>query len=74
MEGIPAQENEKEQRMERILALAQEMSESGEIFPFPGIEQAIYEKMKADVEADKDGSDYDISSSPTIDELIELLG
>ncbi len=64
------EKSEKELRRERITALAIELSESGEIFPFTGMDQESYEKLKAGIEADKDRSDYDISS-PTIDELVE---
>lgn len=64
------EKSEKDLRRERIAALAIELSESGEIFPFTGIDQEGYKKIKADAEADKSRSDYDISS-PTIDELVE---
>ncbi len=58
-------------KIEKIVALAKELAESHEGFPFPGIEPEAYiEKVKADIASEKDMSLYDISS-PTIDELIE---
>ena len=73
-EGPPKQlvntEAEKEPtRREKIIALALELNENHEGFPFPGIEPEAYEKIKAGIEAEKDATDYDISS-PTLDELI----
>lgn len=57
-------------KKEKIIALAIELSESHEVFPFPGIDPEAYAKLKADIAADADRSDYDISA-PTLDELIE---
>ncbi|MHB1163184.1 MAG: hypothetical protein ACYCZZ_01485 [Minisyncoccota bacterium] len=60
-------------KKEKIIALAIELSESHEVFPFPGIDPEAYAKLKADITADADRSDYDISL-PTLDEVVEHLG
>jgi hypothetical protein len=45
---IASGEVEKEQRKKRIIALSKELSESGESFPFLGINPYSYQKLKAD--------------------------
>lgn len=44
------EENEKEQKKEEIIALARELSESQESFPFPGITPESYAGLKSDEE------------------------
>lgn len=39
--------NEREKRRKRIIALAKELNESQESFPFPGIDADSYQKLKA---------------------------
>ncbi len=60
-------------KKEKIIALAMELSESAEALSFPGVDPEAYAAMKADIEANIDRSEYDISS-PTLDEVIEHLG
>jgi len=68
-EGPPNPIEAKRLRREKIIALARELSESSESLPFPGLDPEAYEKLKADIAADADRSDYDITS-PTLDELV----
>jgi hypothetical protein len=77
MEGPPKQKQSDDTKIEReptkkekIIALAIELSENREGFPFFGIDPESYTKLKTDIAGDEGRSDYDISS-PTIDELIE---
>lgn len=71
-EGVPNPIETKRLRRERIIALARELSEGPESTPFPGLDQAAYEKLKADIAVDADRSGYDITS-PTLDELVAKL-
>jgi len=53
------------------IALAHELAESGEIFPFPGIDPDAYAKLKADEE---EFASYDIPIEiAPIDEIIRRL-
>lgn len=69
MNEIPSSESgnnddEKEQKRHEIVALAKELSESQESFPFPGIHPESYSKIKAEEE------EYPGCATP-IDELLE---
>ncbi len=50
MEGMPKQNIEKETEGEKIRALAKELIESNEVFPFSGLDSGAYAKIKADEE------------------------
>jgi hypothetical protein len=63
-ESIPTRSEKEPTRKERIIALAIELDESQETFPFPGIDPESYAKMKADEE------EYPGYTTP-IDELVE---
>jgi hypothetical protein len=59
-------DNTREQKVKEILALATELHESQEVFPFSGIEAEAYAKLKA--------SDEEFPGCVTpIDELLERL-
>ena len=70
-EGLPIQfENkadEREQKIKEAIALAAELRESQEVFPFPGIDAEAYQKMKDDEEK------FPGHVTP-IDELAERFG
>lgn len=57
-----------ESRKERLAVLSAELIESGEVFPFPGINPEAYEKLKADIERDAEKSGY---TPAMFDELVE---
>lgn len=59
-----SENSEKEQKKGEFIALARELSESHESFPFPGIDQESYAAMKS---AEEEFSGY----ATPIDELIE---
>jgi|SRR3989338_803780 len=66
-EGLPkpvSDENEAERSKRELITLARELWESGERFPFPGIDPEIYARIKADEE------EYPSYTTP-IDTLIE---
>ena len=63
-EGIPLRSENEPTRKEKIIALAIELNESQEVFPFPGIAPESYAKMKADEE------EYPGYTTP-VDELVE---
>ena len=67
-EGFPnrSESETKEQKKKEYIALAKELSEKREGFPFPGIKPASYLKIKADQE------EYPGYSTP-IDEILEKL-
>ena len=65
-EGIPTRSEKEPTRKEKIIALAAELYESGEVFPFAGIDPESYSKMKADEE------EYPGYTTP-IDEITERL-
>jgi hypothetical protein len=54
MEQISSQpeknNNQREQKIKEVIALAIELSESRESFPFPGLDPAVYSKLKASEE------------------------
>lgn len=60
----PTRSEKQPTREEQIIALAVELHERGEAFPFPGIDPESYSKMKADEE------EYPGYTTP-IDEIIE---
>jgi len=60
------QPNQREQWVAEIIALARGLSESHEGFPFPGIQQGSYEKIKS-------GQEEFPGYSTPIDVLIERL-
>ena len=49
-EGISTRSEKEPTRKEKIIALAAELYESGEVFPFTGIDSESYSKTKADEE------------------------
>lgn len=49
-EGIPTRSEKEPTKKEKIIALAIELGESGEAFPFSGIDPEAYSKMKANEE------------------------
>ena len=49
-EGIPTRSEKEPTKKEKIIALAVELNERREIFPFSGIDQESYSKIKADEE------------------------
>ena len=49
-EGIPTRSEKEPTKKEKIIALAAELNERREIFPFSGIDQESYSKIKADEE------------------------
>lgn len=65
-ECIPTRSEKEPTRKEKIIALAAELHESGEVFPFAGIDPESYSKMKADEE------EYPGYTTP-IDEIVERL-
>lgn len=68
---IPKAKNEKvrlESRKERIAALSSELIESGETFPFPGIDPEMLLNLKADIARDEEQSGYTMTM---FDKLVE---
>ncbi len=63
-EGIPTRSEKEPTRKERTIALAVELSEGRESFPFPGVDPEAYSKIKA-------GQEEDPGYSTPIDELVE---
>lgn len=49
-EGIPTRSEKEPTKKEKIIALAVELNERHETFPFSGIDQESYSKIKADEE------------------------
>ena len=49
-ENIPTRSEKEPTKKEKIIALAAELNERREIFPFSGIDQESYSKIKADEE------------------------
>ena len=49
-EGIPTRSEKEPTKKEKIIALAVELNERHEVFPFSGIDQESYSKIKADEE------------------------
>ncbi|MFZ2501038.1 MAG: hypothetical protein WAW90_03615 [Minisyncoccia bacterium] len=65
-EGMPTRHEKKPSREERIIALAKELFESQETFPFLGVDPEGYLEMKA---GDEEAPGY---TTPT-DEIIERM-
>ena len=63
-EGIPTRSEKEPMRKEQIIALALELHERNETFPFSGIDPESYAKMKA-------GEEEDPGYTTPIDEIIE---
>jgi hypothetical protein len=63
-EGIPTRSEKEPTRKEKIIALAVELYESREVFPFAGIDPESYSRMKVDEE------EYPGYTTP-IDEIVE---
>ena len=67
-EGVPTHTEKAPTRRETIIALAIELHESQEVFPFPGLDSAAHAKVRADIERDADESGYTVAM---FDELLE---
>ena len=65
-EGIPTHSEKEPTRKEKIIALAAELFESNEVFPFVGIDSESYSRMKA-------GEEEDPGYTTPVDEIIERL-
>ncbi len=65
-EGMPTHSEKAPTKKEKIITLAAELYERGEVFPFSGIDPETYSKMKADEE------EYPGYATP-IDEIVEKL-
>ncbi|MFZ3043516.1 MAG: hypothetical protein WA058_00160 [Minisyncoccia bacterium] len=65
-EGMPTRSEKEPTRKEKIIALAMELYESGEVFPFTGIDFESYSRMKS-------GEEEDPGYTTPIDEIIERL-
>lgn len=65
-EGLPTNSEKEPTRKEKIIALAVELYENGEVFPFSGIDPESYLKMKA-------GEEEDPGYTTPLDEIIERL-
>ena len=65
-EGIPTHSEKEPTRKEKIIALAAELHENGEIFPFAGVDPESYLRMKA-------GEEEDPGYTTPIDEIVERL-
>lgn len=63
-EDIPTRLEKEPTRKEKIIALAMELYERGEVFPFEGVDPEQYSRMKADEE------EYPGYTTP-VDEIIE---
>ncbi len=63
-EGIPTRSEKEPTKKERIIALAAELFESGEVFPFAGVDAESYSRMKTSEEEDP-------GYTTPIDEIIE---
>lgn len=63
-EGIPTRSEKEPTKKEKIIALAAELFESGEVFPFAGVDAESHSRMKA-------GEEEDPGYTTPIDEIIE---